>query len=74
MGSYLKQFTPTLLIEIFTDSLGKQVQEILADCNYLYFSIDEEGVASQQENIIATDESNYLICRPEIAQKLGLLK
>lgn len=74
MGKYLQQYTPTLLIEIFTDELGKQVQEIIKDCNYVYFSIDEDGTASQQKNVIATDESNYLICRPEIAQKLGLLK
>jgi hypothetical protein len=74
MGEYLKKYAPTLLIEIFTDELGKQVQEIIEGCGYVYFSIDEDGSASQKENVIATDESNYLICSPEIAQKLGLLK
>lgn len=74
MGEYLQKFQPTLLIEIFTDELGKQVQEILKGCNYLFYSIDEDGTTTLQKDIIATDESNYLICRPEIARSLGLLK
>ena len=74
MGEYLQKFQPTLLIEIFTDKLGKEVQEILKGCDYLYYSIDEEGKTELQKEIIATDESNYLICRPEVAKSLGLLK
>jgi FkbM family methyltransferase len=72
MGEYLQKFQPTLLIEIFTDTLGKQVQDILQGCDYLFYSIDEDGTTTLQQNIIATDESNYLICRPEVAKKLGL--
>jgi hypothetical protein len=72
MGPYLKRFQPTLLIEIMTNDIGRGVEEVIRDCGYRYYSINESGQVEAKKRIEAVNESNYLICTPAVAGKLGL--
>jgi FkbM family methyltransferase len=75
MEYFLEKFQPTLLIEILNDTIGQRVQEILKKIDYLYFSIDE---ASKPEKVVEITKSyrnrNYLICKKQIAKKIGLIQ
>ncbi len=73
MGSCLQQFRPTLLIEVMTTEIGRRVEEVVRDCNYLYFNINENGQVERKNSIQAVNESNYLICTEPVARKLGLM-
>jgi FkbM family methyltransferase len=48
---HLKEFLPTILIEILNDEVGANVQKIVQDMNYLYFNIDENKGIRQVENM-----------------------
>lgn len=73
MGKYLQEFEPTLLIEILNDKVGKKVQELVKNIDYLYFNIDENNGIRLVENITKSDYYNYLICKKEIATYLNLI-
>jgi len=75
MGEFLKKFKPTFLIEILNDEVGQRVQALIEGLDYLYFNLDEaSGSIRKVEKILKSDYYNYLICRPEIAEKLRLMK
>jgi FkbM family methyltransferase len=73
LGSLLRQYSPTLLIEILTDEVGYKVERILDGMGYLYFNINEEEGIVQSEKIVKSDSFNYLICKKEVAGKLNLI-
>ena len=41
LGKYLKEYQPTMLIEILNDEVGKKVETSVKEHGYLYFNIDE---------------------------------
>lgn len=73
MGEYLQMYKPTWLIEILNDEVGKKVQELIKDVDYLYFNIDEIGKPIQVTEIKKSNFYNYLICSPDIAKQLKLI-
>lgn len=73
IGEYLQKFHPTLLIEVMNNDIASRIQTALQGCTYLYFTIDEAGKIQQTDKIFAANESNYLICRDDVARQLGLL-
>lgn len=73
MGKYLKIFQPTMLIEILTDRIGKQVESILEGMEYLYFRITEERKVDSVSELTGGHSQNYIICKKEVAVKLGLI-
>jgi FkbM family methyltransferase len=73
METYLQQFQPTLLIEILNDEVGKRVQELIKNIDYLYFNIDEINKPKKVDRICKSNYYNYLICKKEIAIKLKLI-
>lgn len=73
MGEYLRNFAPTMLIEILTDELGAEVQSILDDVGYLYFKLNKGPRPELVQKIIASDDYNYFICKVEVAKQLKLL-
>ncbi|MDJ1504699.1 FkbM family methyltransferase [Xanthocytophaga agilis] len=73
IGEYLVKFHPTLLIEVMNDSIATRIEASLKGCNYLYFVINEEGEIHKTDKIFAANESNYLICREDVAKKLALI-
>jgi len=70
---YLSRDKPTLLIEVLTADIGKQIEEIVDGKNYLYFNIDENGGIRKTDSILKSDYYNYLLCQSAIAYSLGLI-
>ena len=69
---YLDRFRPTLLIEILNDEVGKKVEALVKDKDYLYFNIDEANGIRKVDHIFKSDYYNYLLCNEETAKYLGL--
>lgn len=72
-SEYLLKFRPTLLIEILTDEIGVQINDMVKDLGYLYFNIDEKGKVWKVDKLTKSAYYNFLFCSPEVAQKIGLL-
>ena len=72
LGKHLKQFAPTMLIEILNDEIAKRVQDLIKEIPYLYFNINEEKGLRIVSSLSKSDGYNFLICKKEVAQKLGL--
>jgi|JI8StandDraft_2_1071088.scaffolds.fasta_scaffold18555_3 FkbM family methyltransferase len=66
MGEYLEKFRPTILIEVMNNHIATQIERVIEKCNYVYFRINEKGSIEEVEKIHAVNESNYLICKPEV--------
>lgn len=74
MGKFLEEFRMSILLEILDDSIGERVEEMVANCDYLYFNIDDRaGTIRRVDKITKSDFWNYLLCTPEKAEKLGLV-
>ena len=73
-GKYLKEFEPTFLIEILNDEVAKGVEDIIADIDYKYFVIDEKSGIKEVSHLRKSDFLNFLICKPELVQKLETIK
>ena len=72
-NNYLSIYKPTLLIEVLNDEVGKKINYIIKDLDYLYFNIDENSGIRQVDKIEKSDYYNYLICNEKIAAQLGLI-
>jgi FkbM family methyltransferase len=71
---YIKQFKPSILIEILFEEVGLGVAEIIKDLNYLYFHVDEEKGVRQTEKLIPIHPHyNYLLCTEEVAKTIKLI-
>lgn len=70
MGKLLSEYKPTLLIEVLIDEVGQKIEKLIDGLNYQIFSIDEQKGASRQNSISKSPSYNYLLCQPQIAQKL----
>jgi FkbM family methyltransferase len=73
MHEYLAIFKPVMLIEILNEEVAEKVNKLLEGLNYLYFNIDENRGIRQTTSITRSDYYNYLICKKEVALKLGLI-
>lgn len=73
MGKYLDLYRPTMLIEILNEEVGKAVEEIVKDMDYLYFNIHEFNGIRQTAHIEKSDYYNYLLCHRDIAKQLKLI-
>ncbi|MBP7808953.1 MAG: FkbM family methyltransferase [Bacteroidia bacterium] len=71
-STYLKEFRPTLLIEIIREDIAQKVNEYIKGLGYLNYNIDEKGSIRQTDRIEVSDHFNYLLCNAEIAAKIGL--
>jgi FkbM family methyltransferase len=71
-GKYLKQFEPTMLIEILNDDIAIKVQEMIKTIPYLYYNINEAKGARKVGSLSKSDGYNFLICKKDTALKLGL--
>jgi FkbM family methyltransferase len=80
---YLKDFKPTLLVEIIRDSVASSLEKQFSDLGYIFFYINEpfggldyspEGEIYQKvDTLIGGIFGNYLICSPEKAKELDLI-
>ena len=71
---YLSRDKPSILVEVLNDDIGKQIEKIVHGNNYLYFNIDEQGGIRRTESILKSDHYNYLLCQPDTAHSLGLIR
>jgi FkbM family methyltransferase len=71
MGKYLKEFMPTMLIEILEDHIGAKVEEAISEVPYLFFQIDEKSGMKRAKSLKKADSWNYLLCSEKTALKLA---
>jgi FkbM family methyltransferase len=73
MGDYLREWKPTMLIEILSDEVGQKVETLINGMGYLFFNINENGGIRKVEHIGKSDYYNYLLCSAESASFLKLI-
>ncbi len=71
-GEYLKKFKPTMLIEILTQEVAENIEEIVADLGYLFFNINEDGGIREVKTLTKSDYYNFLFCDQETAKFLNI--
>ncbi|MCE3278815.1 MAG: methyltransferase [Bacteroidetes bacterium] len=74
MEEYLQTFQPTFLIEILNDEIATRVQTLFKGMNYLFYNIDEKNPPVLVHQLVKSAHFNFLICKKEVALKLGLIK
>lgn len=75
MGRYLADFHPTIIVEIWNNEVGIEVEKALVGCSYCYFALEETRPKRMLH--IANDQPargyiNYLICTESVADELNL--
>jgi FkbM family methyltransferase len=73
LESYLKEFKPSILFELTEDAHAEKIHNLVKDCGYLYFDIDEVNPPKRISVIKKSSYFNILICTPEIAEKINLI-
>lgn len=74
MGSYLKKFEPTLIIEILNDEVASRIQSLIQGIEYVFYVIDENSGVKKVDSLRKSDYFNFLICKKEVAESLRCLK
>lgn len=69
----LKKLKPTILVEILNENVAAKIAEIVKECDYIYFNIDENIGIRKVEKITKSDYYNFLLCSNAVANKLGLV-
>ncbi len=76
MGEYLGAMTPTIIIEILSDQVGRNIETLVRKCSYLFFNIDELLGPIPQQHLSVEGKSrhsrNFLLCKEAVANKLNL--
>ena len=68
----LKKFQPTLLIEVLNEEVAKGISKIIANINYNFYNISESTGITKVDAISKSSSYNYLICTPEVSEKIGI--
>lgn len=74
LGNYIKAFEPTLLIEILNEDVVMGINKIISGIDYSFYNINEKSGIKKVDQLSKSDYYNFLICKPEIAEKLNILK
>jgi FkbM family methyltransferase len=70
----LRRDRPSMLIELLTDEVADRVSKHIEGLDYLYFNIDDvTWPPPQVERLTRSGHFNFLICRPDVARRIGLL-
>ena len=70
-GDIIKQFKPTILIEILDQEIGKNIEGFFSDLDYIFFEITE-GVEIRRVKFLGSSTRNYLLCSTEFACRNSL--
>jgi FkbM family methyltransferase len=73
MGTYLKEFKPSMLVEVLTSELGNKLTELLKPIGYLFFSLNKNEKPELLDNIRISQDFNYFFCTENRAVELNLL-
>jgi len=70
----LRKNRPAMIIEILNEDVASQVNEILKEFDYLYFSLNEKTGPARVKKLGALHYGNYLVCTKDDAEFLKLLE
>jgi FkbM family methyltransferase len=74
MGIFLSRCKPTLLIEVLTERVAAEIEEITRDLGYKMFRVIEERGLEHTSRLRATQqERNYLLVQDEIIEAANIL-
>jgi FkbM family methyltransferase len=69
----MQRFQPDFIVEVQSDEIGREIQEMLTADRYLYFNIDEMTGLKQTETLTRKYWLNFWICKVETARQLKLV-
>lgn len=70
----LRRDRPSMLIELLTDEVADRVAKLIDGLDYVYFNIDDViWPPPQVKRLTRSGHFNFLICRPDVAHRIGLL-
>lgn len=70
----LRRDRPTMLIELLNDDVAMRVAALIDGLDYVYFNIDDvTWPPPQVPQLTRSEHFNFLICRCEVAKRIGLL-
>jgi FkbM family methyltransferase len=59
---YLREFSPIFILEVLNNEIGKKIQDLIKDLDYIYIKIDEEHGTERVNEISVTGPTNFLLC------------
>lgn len=69
----LRRDKPSLMIELLTEDVVRQVAEMLDGLGYEYYNIDDVTWPPPRVDVLSrSDHYNFLVCQPEVARSIGL--
>ena len=74
LGKYLRAFEPTLLVEILNEDVADGIKKLISGIDYVFYNIDENIGIRKVSQLSKSDYYNFLICKPEVASELEVLK
>lgn len=72
MKETIKNFRPTILVEILTDECAVMIEEVIKDYGYKFYNINENAGIREVNKLTKSDYWNYLLVSEEIATFLNL--
>lgn len=69
---YLAENRPKILVEVISDEIARELENIISELSYIYFYIDELQGPVKVNQIRKKKNLNYLICPSETAASLSL--
>lgn len=70
-GDRLARDRPSLLVEVLDTAMGERLSPMLSGLGYLTFRVDET-VGIVPDDVLGRHAGNYLLCRPDVADGLGI--
>lgn len=72
---YLREFKPSMIIEVLNQEVANKINHYLNGLDYLYFNIDDrKGTIRKTDIVEKSDFWNYLVCNYETAKYLSLVE
>ena len=68
----LKNFKPTIIIEVLNDEVASGISKLIAGIDYDLYNISEITGITKVASISKSSSYNYLICTPEVSDKIGI--
>lgn len=69
---HIREYHPTILIEILDSVIGSSIEELLSGMPYRYYAINEQKGIRKVDTLKDREDYNFLICTEEVARKLNI--
>ncbi|MBA3648949.1 MAG: FkbM family methyltransferase [Chitinophagales bacterium] len=73
MENYLRQFKPSILLEVLKQETAIKISQMLENMTYCYFDMNEKNAPVRLPAINRGSADNILLCQEEVARQIGLL-